>query len=384
MLALVGIIFISIPQWTEAATAAETAAKEAAFRASVQRFNGPEFDQQAVSASGDTSKASGNASSGTGGAVSDALGCSAASLLGEAVSTGLKSLASKAVGKVASVFTTVPISATAVGDNIDRGADAADANASTNAFQQIFGVAWGASFNGIAFCIVNGLITYIANSTIAWANSGFNGNPAFLENPEAFFSTLADRQASNFISSVAYNTSGVNVCEPFRADLAIALSQSYGAGQNNMNRFSCSMDQVSQNFANFANGGYGGGANVNGYWSNWNQMRQDQNNPWGAYIAAGDYMQAQISMKQNTAKFELGLNNGFLNFKKCEDPAAVKKGDNSSCKTTTPGKVIEEQLNSTLNLGKQRLVMADKIDQVVTAVANALVKKALNTVLQKN
>ncbi len=323
--------------------------------------------------------ADGGGGSGAGGGSS----ATASALLGQAVAMGLKTLATKAIGRVASVVMGLPVASNAIGDNFDRAANASDAEASVNAVQQIFGIPIGASFNGIAFCIVNGLITYIANSTIAWANTGFQGNPAFLQNPESFFSTLADRQASNFISSLAYNSSGVNVCQPFRVDLAIALSESYGAGQNNMNRFSCSMDQVGQNFANFANGGYGGGANINGYWENWNQMRQDQNNPWGAYIAAGEYMQAQIAVKQNTAKFELGLNNGFLNFKKCEDTAAAKKGDTSSCKTYTPGSLIESSLNDTLKLGKDRLVMATKIDQVITAVANALVKKALNTVLQK-
>lgn len=346
--------------------------------------SGRSADGQAGAYDGDSSGTTG-AGAGTGGAVSDALGCSAASLLGQAVSMGLKSLVSKAVGKVAGALTQVPIVANAIGDSLDKAANAAEADTSVNAVQQIFGIPFGASFNGIAYCIVNGLITYIADSTIAWANSGFQGNPAFLENAEGFLGSLADRQASEFISALGYNSSGINVCEPFRADLAIALSESYGGQQNglNQNRMSCSMDQVSQNFANFANGGQGGGANVNGYWSNWNQMRQDGNNPWGAYMEAGDYLRGQVAVKQNTAKFELGLNNGFLNFKKCEDKAAAKKGDTSSCKTYTPGSLIESSLNDTIKLGKERLVAAEKIDQVITALANALIKKALNTVLQK-
>jgi hypothetical protein len=346
-------------------------------------ISGVNRDKQAEAADGDTSGTTGG--SGGGASVSDALGCSASGLLGQAVSMGLKSLTSKAVGKVTSALTTVPISANATGDNIDKTAAASEADSAINAVQQIFGIPFGASFNGIAYCIVNGLITYIADSTIAWANSGFQGNPAFLENPESFFGTLADRQASEFISSLAYNSTGVNVCEPFRVDVAIALSESYGAqqGGGNPNRFSCSMDQVGQNFMNFANGGQDGGADINGYWSNWNQMRQEENNPWGAYMEAGEYLRGQIAVKENTAKFELGLNNGFLNFKKCEDKAAAKKGDTSSCKTYTPGSLIESSLNDTIKLGKERLVASEKIDQVITALANALVKKALNTVLQK-
>ncbi|MBP6974506.1 MAG: hypothetical protein KBB54_01015 [Candidatus Pacebacteria bacterium] len=344
-------------------------------------------DGQADAYNSDTSNATG-ASGSASGAVSDALGCSASGLLGQAVSMGLKSMVgSAATGALSSVTSdAVPITSNSSMDNLANIKSSSDANASVNAIQQIFGVSFGASFNGIAFCIVNGLITYIANSTIAWANSGFQGNPAFLENPENFFQTLADRTASGFISNLAYNTTGINVCEPFRVDLAIALSESYAGGQGTagQNRLSCSMDQMGSNFQNFANGGGIGGGNVQGYWSNWNQLRQDENNPAGNYLKAGEYLRAQIAVKENTAKFELGLNNGFLNFKKCEDPVAAKKGDLSSCKSTTPGSIIQSSLQDTLNLGKQRLVSADKIDQVITALANALIKKALNKVLEQN
>lgn len=341
-------------------------------------------DAQASAFSGDTSGTTGATGSASG-AVSDALGCSASSLLGQAIGMGLKSLVSSAVGRVTSALTDVPISANAQ-DNIKKGADASDANASVNAVQQIMGIPIGASFNGIAFCIVNGLITYIADSTIAWANSGFQGNPVFLENPENFFRTIADQQASQFISAIGYNSTGINVCEPFRVDLAIALSESYDptAAGGVPGSMTCSMDQIGQNFLEFANGGGYGGANIDGYWSNWNQLRRDENNPWGAYIEAGEYLRAQVSAKNNVAKFELGLNNGFLSFKKCSDKEAAKKGNTDSCKTYTPGLLIESSLNDTIRLGKERLVMADKIDQVVTALANALIKKALNTVLESS
>ncbi|MDQ5912532.1 MAG: hypothetical protein QG568_747 [Patescibacteria group bacterium] len=343
-------------------------------------------DGQADAYNSDTSNATG-ASAGSGSAVSDALGCSASGLLGQAVSMGLKSLVGSAVGSAVSSVAgqAVPIESNSSADNLASIKSSSDANTSVNAIQQIFGVSFGASFNGIAYCIVNGLITYIANSTIAWANSGFQGNPAFLENPETFFKTLADRTASGFISNLAYNTTGINVCEPFRVDLSIALSESYAnsRGTARQSNLSCSMDQLGQNFQNFANGGGIGGASIDGYWSNWNQLRQDENNAWGTYIEAGEYLRAQVAVKENTAKFELGLNNGFLNFKKCEDPVAAKKGDTSSCKSTTPGALIQSSLEDTLKIPKERLVAAEKIDQVITAVANALIKKALNKVLEQ-
>ncbi|MFK5283207.1 hypothetical protein ACI3PL_26910, partial [Lacticaseibacillus paracasei] len=43
-----------------------------------------------------------------------------------------------------------------------------------------FGIYINVSWDSIAWCVINAMIEYIANATIAWANSGFNGNPAFL------------------------------------------------------------------------------------------------------------------------------------------------------------------------------------------------------------
>lgn len=408
---LVGVVSLSIPQHSYAftegvdelqriqqtqqnATQNNTTPNQSSTGSQNQPIELPDGDRirdnQAGAYDSDTSGVSGGTGS-AGGAVSDALGCSASSLLGQAVSLGLKSLVGNTVASQVSSAASqaVPIESNSKFDNLAAIFKATDANTAVNAIQQLFGLPIGASFNGIAYCIVNGLITYIADSTIAWANSGFQGNPAFLENPENFFKTLGDRQASQFISDLGYNATGLNVCEPFRVDLAVALSESYGAEQNGVNprRLSCSMDQISQNFMDFANGGgyggSGGGPNIEGYWSNWNQMRQNENNPWGAYIEAGEYLRAQVAVKENTAKFELGLNSGYLSFKKCEDKVAAKKGDTSSCKTYTPGSLIESSLQDTLKIPKERLVAAEKIDQVITALANALIKKALNTVLSK-
>ena len=72
------------------------------------------------------------------------------------------------------------------------------------------------------------------------------------------------------------------------------------------------------------------------------------------------------------------MNDGWLNFKKCSDP-----NDPASCKTTTPGKLIESSLNQSLGMGKQRLIMADEFDEMITAVVNNLIRVALNKVLEE-
>jgi hypothetical protein len=253
-----------------------------------------------------------------------------------------------------------------------------DARARSGSYT-FFGIFTNVSWDSVAWCIVNAMIEYIANATIAWANSGFNGNPAFLQNPERFFRELADYEAGRIIRDIAYGASGgkVNVCEPFKISVALNLASSYRGSGNaardfDYRRMSCSLSDISQN--NFF-----GSDNTNIGWSDWNAVTQhDENNPYGATILATDAVHAAASAKENELKFELTLNNGWLNFKKCKDPK-----DTSTCDTTTPGRLIEAQLNSTLDQSKHRLVMAEKFDQMIAAVVNNLIKVALNKVLEE-
>ncbi len=324
--------------------------------------------------------------------VAGALTCSAAGLLGNllssVISAAISALITAVIGEVAGTVLesaiTVPTNST-----FDTSAQhqLGDARARSGGFT-IFGIYINFSWDGIAWCIVNAMIEYIANATIAWANSGFNGNPAFIENPERFFKDLADYQAGSIIRDIAYGATGgaVNVCEPFRINIAVGLAQSYqgsGADQRNAQyrNMSCSLSDITQN--RFF-GGVGVSTGQSGFnsgsisWNDWIGVTQeDQNNPYGSYILANQVLHSSVSANKNELKFEVGLNNGWLNFKKCTNP-----DDPNTCNITTPGRLIESSLNQTLGLSKQRLVMAQKFDQMITAIVNNLIKIALDKVLE--
>ncbi len=313
--------------------------------------------------------------------------CSAGQLLGQLLSGAISSAISAVIGavtgsvaqSVGSTFITVPTNSTF---------DAAAQHALGEARQRgggftLFGIFISVSWDSIAWCVVNAMIEYIANATIAWANSGFNGNPAFLQNPSRFFKDMADYAAGSVIQDIAYGASSgkLNICKPFRINIAIGLSQSYG--RNNYRGMQCTLSNITQ-------GKFFGGISVNTKtntrtrkstgisWSDWVEVTQkDQNNPYGAYILANEVLYTSIQTRQNTLQFEIGLNKGWLNFKKC--PPGEK--DQTKCDTVTPGSLIENQLNQSLGLSKQRLVLANKFDQMITAIVNNLIKVALNKIL---
>lgn len=326
----------------------------------------------------------------------EGLTCSAATVLGNVLTSAISSAISELVGtivqdQVSSAVTGVlndPVPIKEVGRQLDY------VKLNTHAEKGVpgpFGIYTNVSWDSIAWCVVNAMIEYIANATIAWANSGFNGNPAFLENPERFFKDLADYQAGTIIRDIAYGATGgaVNVCQPFKVSIAIGLAQSYqGYGQDAINSryrgMSCRLSDITQNklFNGVSVGTTGSSVGHPSLtWTEWSQLTQhDQNNPYGAYILANRALYSAVSARENELRFEIGLNNGWLNFKKC--PEGVT--DQTKCDTVTPGKLIEAQLNSTLDQSKQRLVMATKFDQMITAIVNNLIKVALNKILEES
>lgn len=320
--------------------------------------------------------------------VSGALQCSAAGVLGNILATSIRSAITNLIGGavrsvVGAVLGLGPVPVDVKGTVGDHIVGDVQARSGSFAWKGIFkGVSW----DSIAWCIVNSMIEQIANSTIAWANSGFNGNPAFIQNPERFFSDLADQTAGSIIKDIAYGGTGVNVCQPFRVNIAIGLAQNYQGQQAPLRGLSCRLSDItSQRFFGGVTTSVGGSrvstanrpSDIS--WDDWIQVTQkDQNNPYGAQIMANQILYAGVSNRQNTVQFEVGMNNGWLNFKKCKDPKNPK-----SCDIVTPGRLIESQLNSTLDQSKQRLVMAQKFDQMVTAIVNNLIKVALNKVLTR-
>ena len=250
------------------------------------------------------------------------------------------------------------------------------------------------SFDSVAYCIINAMIQYMTDATIQWINSGFDGNPAFVQNPQEFFSSLADQTTAGFIQDVVGGATGLNICQPFRINIATGLGagSGYGYGNDYGGRAQCTLGDITNSIQDFnvytSGGGSPGGANYSGSLNNWLALNQDQNNPIGSYFLAQQELQRRVALQQNTATLDLTQGNGFLSFKKCDTTPDDPGGNNgtvikgkTNCKTTTPGHVIEDQLNNTLHAGTDRLVLADKFDQVVTTLVNTLIKTALDKVL---
>lgn len=316
-------------------------------------------------------------------------GCGAGQVLSNLITGSVSKALGKATQNIAGSLTLVPTSEQGVvGENIKA---QTSASVGTVGFGGVLSLP---SWDSVAYCIVNSMIGYIADPTILWINTGFDGNPAFLNNPDMFFKQLADEEAASFIQNLAYGLSGgTNVCDVYREAMVRATLAQYGANQpygygyqtgGYVNRglsngfLGCTFDQNPGQLNSFMQGNFiqGGG------WNSWYNVTQtQQGNPYDTLFRTSDALIGTIVASQNSQMRDLNWNSGFLNYTTCTNNPKTNKKD---CQTITPGRVIQGQLESTLNLPKQRLAFADKFDQVVTALVNQFINQALGRVLQQN
>lgn len=216
--------------------------------------------------------------------------------------------------------------------------------------------------DSLAWIIVNLIIERMAASTVKWINSGFKGKPAYVTNPQSYFTDLGDKIAGKYILGP---DSKLNfLCGPISAKVKLALKQNYIQEP----QWQCTISQAGKNITDFMNDFEKGG------WDSFFELTQKrQNNPIGAFLQAENELDLQIASKQGTKQKELDWGNGFLSWETCEerdpdDGVCIGRAD-----IATPGSVIQENLNGVLGIGNQKLAVADEINEIVSALLNQLI-----------
>lgn len=218
-------------------------------------------------------------------------------------------------------------------------------------------------------------IQRLVASTVSWAQSGFEGNPAYVVNPKQYFADIADGVAGEFIEGSDLGF----LCSPFQAQIRLALRQQYLRER----QFQCTLTDVIDNieafYDNFDEGG----------WDAWFAMTQNSsNNPYGAFLDAQIELDNRVLANLNLEKEQLDWNQGFRNLSACDKnhPSyigpRVVAGVNipESCspeaKTTqTPGSIIKSNLDKVLPAGLERLINVQQADQLIEAFAAGILRR---------
>lgn len=244
---------------------------------------------------------------------------------------------------------------------------------------------WGV--DGVAWYLANQILHKMATDTVKWIQSGFEGNPAFVTNPDEFFMDVADKEIGNFLKSTQLSF----LCSPFSLRIKLALAVRAGKEDE---KTACSLTGAMANVQNFLDGNF-----LDGGWDRWFEVTNNpRNNVYGAFLLTEGDLARRILNAKDREKTLLGQGQGFLSFKQCSvpkacpSPAAVLRDGKcfevdedgeeidtgaAVCpagkdKITTPGKVINDQLNGVLKSGKNKLEIADEIDEVASALVQQL------------
>lgn len=272
--------------------------------------------------------------------------------------------------------------------------------------------------DGIGYIIAKSILSKITASTVNWINSGFEGNPTFLTDPERFFGNLGDQIASDYLLGAG---SPLNqLCSPFKAEVRLALVKNYM--QEDQFQAQCTFDRIGANFENFTRDFTQGG------WDGWFALtQQSQNNPYGSYINAQQQLSVRIGSMQNRYERQVSNGNGFLSFEKCKKDYVPPPPGGGECElygpdipalpgfngspgiparkgpcikykngagivdsinkcpidqreVVTPGKVINDQLSSALGSGFKQLEAADEINEIINALMVQMINKVVSSV----
>jgi hypothetical protein len=227
----------------------------------------------------------------------------------------------------------------------------------------------------IVSIVVKKMISQITADTVKWINSGFQGNPAYVTDPGAFFLDIGDSQVSRMLSK---NGALNRLCSPFRANVRLSLVKNYLRDTNEPD-YSCTLSKIVANYDQFT------GDFSQGGWGGWFEMTQnDSNNPYGAYVQSETDMNKKIDNQVKKYTDQLNRGVGFLNMEKCLGtevlvPSTGKKYCEGATQTVTPGSVIQGQLQKVLPSGLDRIVAADEIDELITALLNQLISKTFSS-----
>ena len=218
-------------------------------------------------------------------------------------------------------------------------------------------------------------IQQIVNSTVNWAQSGFDGNPAYVTDPKQYFTDLSDGIAGDFIAGSELNF----LCSPFQTQIRLALRNQYLQGP----QYQCTLTGVVANIDAFYNNFNQGG------WDAWFAMTQTSGgNPYDAFLEAQVALDSRIASAVGLQNQQVDWNQGFFSYQVCDGlttTASLSQSGQEECtdefgnltskRTVTPGTTIKNQLDKVLPSGLESLITVNHVEQLIQAFATGLLNR---------
>jgi len=190
-----------------------------------------------------------------------------------------------------------------------------------------------ACFNGLAYTLAKNQLTSMTRETLNWINTGFNGNPLYVQNIRSLTNSIERNVIETGIQVLAngvfpysgdfnrtiiqsYNGGAMNGAENFllslQSDLSAFLTDKDSYGLGNTNQTLNAKARAINDNNRFANDFSVGG------WDGWMALTQrENNNPLGFTMQAAQYLADRIDQQAGETKDEISQGGGFMSQKEC-------------------------------------------------------------------
>lgn len=199
--------------------------------------------------------------------------------------------------------------------------------------------------------LANAIINDILMETAAW----IRGEEAFVKDLGDYIEEGLDEIAGELI----YGSDLGFLCSPFELDIKIALWAQYQAAGEGVQ---CTLTDVMDNIDNFVTGTFSEGG-----WAGWFELTQGCQDEACQFLNARAVMRLRLQGEEQNRREEVLSGEGWLTIRWCESVDSAT-GEGTDCEITTPGSVINRQVNHTLGLPTDRLVNATGWQQIIDAV----------------
>jgi hypothetical protein len=176
--------------------------------------------------------------------------------------------------------------------------------------------------NGAADALAKNALQKVADKTVNWVKTGFNGNPFYVRDTTSYLKSIENEKLHTYLNKY------VQTSDPVfgNALRSVLKQQTTGYTDGFLNKaMNTPEGRAYQDFqSDFTQGG-------------WNAFLNPNNNPVGAYFNAANELSYIINTAQQDVKDELQQGNGFLSMKKCvEYEPIIKTSRPRTCNGGTP------------------------------------------------
>jgi hypothetical protein len=228
------------------------------------------------------------------------------------------------------------------------------------------------TLDGLAWAFAKKAVNMMVQSLINWINSGFKGSPSFVQDLEGFLTNAADAAVVDYLLEIEAIDSFI--CEPFRLDVSIAIKNQYRLGRDYQSAPDCTLTGIIDNIKGFTSGAQGSFSE--GGWDDWLEIttQPEVYTAYGAALTAEAGARARIINAKGEELSILDFGDGFLSMETCKQiPGSAKK----DCWIDKPGKIIQEALTFNLDSGRQALIQADEISEIIAALLGQFANMAI-------